>query len=386
MKWVFSTAVFVILGFSLFGCGGDSATNSGNSGTPTPFNVGVNSSAAGGENFLDVSSFPLDQIEEITSRDGIPALTDPPFVDPGHEGAAYLEDSDLVLGLRIGSAAKAYPHNIGWWHEIVNDIVGGSLVVTFCPLTGTGMVFRDGNGELGGRFTAGVSGLLFNNNLIMYDRRDGETLYPQMTFSGIKGSNLSESLVLMPVIETTWGYWKRLHPNTTVVSSLNGEYTPDMYVHYPYGDYRELDTVPFFSVFPRLDSNPMAERFEPKSRVLGVRFGSQAKAYPFENLENEAVINDNVAGQDIVVVYYGAEQLAIPYFRWMDQTLTFDRVASNDPVYPFMLKDRETGTVWNLMGEALEGQLEGRELAQVPAHNAFWFAWATFWRDTEIFQ
>ena len=130
----------------------------------------------------------------------------------------------------------------------------------------------------------------------------------------------------------------------------------------------------------------MAQRFEPKSRVLGVRFGSQAKAYPFENMENEAVINDNVGGQDIVVVYYGAERLAIPYFRWVDQTLTFDRVASNEPVYPFMLKDKETGTVWNLKGEGIQGKLEGRRLKQVPAHNAFWFAWATFWRDTEIFQ
>ena len=85
------------------------------------------------------------------------------------------------MGLFINGEAKAYPHNIGWLHEITNDVVGGKpVVVSFCPLTGTGMVF-DG-GELSvNRLTCGVSGNLFNNNLMMYDRRDNlsdPTLYP----------------------------------------------------------------------------------------------------------------------------------------------------------------------------------------------------------------
>ncbi len=393
MKRTFSTVILAVFGFGLFGCGGDSATNSGSpapstgggtSGGAAAPTTGTGTSLGPAKNFLNISSFPFDEIEVIIDRDAIPALTDPVFVDPGHESAGYLADTDLVMGLEISGQAKAYPHNIGWWHEVVNDAVAGQpVVVTFCPLTSTGMVF-EGRSLDRQRITTGVSGMLFNSNLIMYDRRDGNTLYPQMISTGIRGS--FEPLTLMPVVETTWGYWKRLHPKTKVVSASNGVYKLSHYVIYPYGSYRELDTLPIFSTFPQLFDNPIAERFEPKSMVLGVRFGAQAKAYPFENMGSEAVINDRVGEQDIVVVYYGAEQLAIPYSRWVNQILTFDKVASNDPVYPFMMKDRETGTVWNLMGRAIEGELSGKRLTQVPAHNAFWFAWATFWQDTEIFE
>ena len=68
-----------------------------------------------------------------------------------------------------------------------------------------------------------------------------------------------------------------------------------------------------------------------------------------------------------------------------NRTLTFEKAASNDPAFPFMLVDKETGTKWNLRGEAVEGELKDRSLFQVPAHNAFWFAWATFWQNTGIY-
>ena len=392
MRRALSAAFLATLGFGLFGCGGDTTTNPGattrggstSGGGPAPA-AGPGASGESGRNFLNISSFPFDEIKVIVDRDAIPALTDPAFVSPGHDAAAYLADTDLVLGIRMGGTAKAYPHNIGWWHEIVNDYLGGRpIVVTLCPLTGTGMVFDGQSLDDLPRMTAGVSGMLFNNNLIMYDRRDGDTLYPQMIATGIRGS--FELLNLIPAIETTWGYWKRLYPDTEVVSAFNGVYNLSQYTVYPYGSYREPDTFPIYSTFPRLEKNPIADRFEPKSVVLGVRFGAQTKAYPFENMGSDAVINDRVGEQDIVVIYYDAEKLAVAYFRWAGQILTFDKVASNDPVYPFLLKDRETGTVWNLMGRAVEGELRGRQLTQAPAHNAFWFAWATFWQDTEIFE
>ena len=84
-----------------------------------------------------------------------------------------------MLGVAINGEARAYPHNIGWWHETVNDKIGGRAIsVTFCPLTGMGLVF-DATDAHGGQFQLGVSGLLFNTNLVMYDRRDGDALYPR---------------------------------------------------------------------------------------------------------------------------------------------------------------------------------------------------------------
>ena len=140
-------------------------------------------------------------------KDGIPALTNPNFVDP--ERIAYLREDDLVMGLVFDGDVRAYPHNIGWWNEIINDqFTDRYIAVTLCPLTGTGLVF-DATGADGMQIEFGVSGLLINSNLVMYDRRDGSTLYPQMIYTAINGGDLGAQLELLPVIETSWGMWKR---------------------------------------------------------------------------------------------------------------------------------------------------------------------------------
>ena len=339
-----------------------------------------------GGNFLE--NFPLGSvISGGVVKDGIPALTDPIFVALNSRDADYVLETDIVLGLYINGEAKAYPHNIGWWHEIVNDEVGGEpVVVTLCPLTGTGMVF-DGNGE-DGRIRLGVSGRLFNNNLIMYDRRDqapGETNYPQMLGKGVSGPRNGEELKLIPVVETTWRYWKQLPPATTVVSSRTG--FSRSYVTYPYGTYRDPTAPPSYSITPSIDDNVRANLLDWKQLTLGVRFGEMAKGYPFDLMGTQAAINDEIDGNPILVVWYADELMAVPFSRNVGgQTLTFERITSNNAIYPFLLKDNETGTTWNLKGEALAGgELEGEVLEQIPSHNAFWFAWTTFWQNTGVY-
>ena len=126
------------------------------------------------------------------AKDGIPALTNPTFVAPDEIG--YLAEDDVVMGLVINGEPRAYPHNIGWWNEIINDRVGDqSVVVSLCPLTGTGQVFNATDSD-GSQIEFGVSGLLINSNLVMYDRRDGETLYPQMIYTAINGPQTGDRL------------------------------------------------------------------------------------------------------------------------------------------------------------------------------------------------
>ena len=386
MKRPFSNALPLLLGLGIFGCGGDSGTGGGNAGGGG--GGGANPSISSGPNFLDVSKFPFDQLRDGgPGKDGIPALTDPPLSDPGDLGASYIGETDIVMGVVINGEARAYPHNIGWHHEIVNDVVGGvPIVATLCPLTETGMVFN-GVGADGGRIALGVSGWLFNNNLVMYDRRDGGTLYPQMTYKAIFGPRQGEELELLPVMETTWRYWKQLFPDTKVVSGNNGVYPLGQYLTYPYGSYQSLQTNPFYETFPPLASNPLVAQHEPKRLTLGIRFGEEAKAYPFTALTTNSLINDNVAGNDIVVVSHMAEAFTVAYFSAVEgQQLTFESIASGSTVFPFWMKDKETGSSWNLLGVALDGELKGKQLQQVPSHNAFWFAWATFWQDSETFQ
>ena len=79
--------------------------------------------------------------------------------------------------------------------------------------------------------------------------------------------------------------------------------------------------------------------------------------------------------------------MALPYSRDLGNlTLTFESVPSTDRRFDFMVRDLETGTTWNLLGQALAGELKGNQLYQIPAHNAFWFAWATFWQDTAVYE
>ena len=382
-----------ILTFGLLACGGKKAAGpedpvvpaaTGSSGGET-----ATTGSQSGGNFLN--NFPLHRIiSGGVPMDGIPALTDPVFVGSAAADAGYLLDSDQVLGVSINGEAKAYPHNIGWWHEIVNDVIGEiPIVVTFCPLTGTGLVFEGTGDRSNDRLTMGVSGLLFNNNLIMYDRRDNLTLYPQMIHKGVDGPGTNETLTLLPVVETTWGYWKRLYPGTTVVSGNGpGSYGLNRYRLYPYGNYSSPATAPAYFVFPALDENPTSQLYSPKHLTLGVRFREHARAYPFPALgQRTAVVNDVVAARNILVVWYAREQLAVPFSRdHQGKTLTFEQVTSTDSAYPFMLKDRETGSTWNLKGQAVSGELENTRLRQVPAHNAFWFAWATFWHKTEVYR
>ena len=322
---------------------------------PTPADP-VNRAPLGGGHFL----FDFNVVQNLIlssgeGRDGIPALTDPLFVSAEDPSAGYLLDEDIVLGLFINGEAKAYPHNIGWAHEIVNDTIGGRpIIVSLCPLTETGMVFHGEDSS--GRIEVGVSGLLFNNNLIMHDRRDpgdSPTLYPQMLSVGVAGPRLGNELALLPVVETTWRFWKQLYPDTKVIAETQTEsagqpvaYDRRTYQNYPYGTYKDPISSPQFDTTPPLTTNTTAQLFDNKDLVLGVRFGEIAKAYPFRVMADEAVINDTVDGSAIVVVYYAAERFAVPYSRLFGRnTLTFERVSSSDPVFPFMiLKSWQTPT------------------------------------------
>ncbi len=327
-------------------------------------------------------------------KDGIPALTNPSFVDP--DQVNYLREDDTVMGLVFDGQARAYPHNIGWWNEIINDRVGDrSFTVSLCPLTGTGQVFNATDTD-GSQIEFGVSGLLINSNLVMYDRRDGTTLYPQMIYTAINGDDVGSRLELLPVVETTWAMWKQMYPNTTVVEVGTGweryqsdraPYTEVAYTNYPYfssrlGDYRSSNE--FLIFLPSTNGGVLDPRLEVKDMVLGLCRDDETKAYPFNSMPDGVVINDFV-GDDLMVIAYDADsRTALAYFSEMNgELLSFYAVESEGDL-PVEFMDIETGSRWNMLGEAIAGPLTGEHLRQVPSYNSMWFAWAAFWPKTEI--
>ncbi len=273
---------------------------------------------------------PCDEIRQACSgRDCIPALD--------HDGrdnrpaaqmvavddvqAAYLKDNDQVLGVFLHGQARAYPHNLLWWHEIHNDRINDTeYSVTFCPLTGSGIVY---SGFQAGRpIDFGVSGNLYNSNLVMFDR-DGQTLWSQMLGQGVSGGQVGQALTMLPVVETTWGRWRQMHPQTLVASDQTG-YRRD-YTSYPYGDYRTNHANTFRPTNPQHDSI-----YPGKALVLGLVGEEGAKAYAFDEMGtfgDRVVVNDTFGGDRVVVVYEAQFLSAVPFSaRLGETTLTFEGV------------------------------------------------------------
>lgn len=330
-----------------------------------------NSSTGGASNCLVPSS---DLVSGGPGRDGIPALTNPRTVS-ATAGDTFLSPTTLVLGVTFGGEARAHPHNVFWWHEIVNDVVGGrSLALSYCPLTGSGMVYDP---VIGGQtLNFGVSGLLFDNNLVLFDRAT-ESLWSQMRVEGICGTFARTVPTLLPVVQSTWAAWKALHPATTVVSFDQG--VSRNYNQYPYGTYDRVGDTSL--LFPQSFVDP---RRPAKELVLGIRQGAAAKAWAYGTLGERTAVNDVVGDRAVVVVYDAEAQMAVAFSRDVaGSRLSFEVV--EDRAFPFHLRDVETGTLWDLTGAAVSGPQAGARLEPVATFSAMWFAWAAFNRNTELF-
>jgi len=150
-------------------------------------------------------------------RDGIPAIDQPRFVDAGR---ARLADADRILGIARNGIARAYPVRILNWHEIVNDRLGDEpIAVTYCPLCGTGIAFDARVGEQVARF--GVSGLLFNSDVLLYDQRT-ESLWSQIMAKAIAWPLKGTTLTSVPIAHASWAAWRTRHPRTEVLSTETG--------------------------------------------------------------------------------------------------------------------------------------------------------------------
>lgn len=226
-------------------------------------------------------------------KDGIPALSNPRMVDA--DGAGHLRPQDRVIGVVVGEEARAYPLNVLNYHEIVNDRVGElPLAITYCPLCDSAAAF-DRRTPVGER-EFGVSGLLYNSNVLMYDRGGrSESLWSQIKTEGISGPAASKFLKPLPLELTTWQDWSFRYPQTKVLSRDTGH--PRDYTRNPYASYFERPQL----MFP---ARPTSDRLPAKARVLGVWTQGAARAYP-ESAFGAARrrVEDQIAGKMLVIEY-----------------------------------------------------------------------------------
>lgn len=162
---------------------------------------------------------PTDEIMDGgPGQDGIPSIDSPNF-KPAMD-INYVDNSRLVLGIKEEGKIRAYPHQVMDFHEIVNDRLGDKpIAVTHCPLTGTGIGWVRSINGLETEF--GVSGLLFRNNLIAYDRQT-ESYWPQMQLRAAQGDLKDREIKTAQVIETTWATWQQVYPRSEVLTTDTG--------------------------------------------------------------------------------------------------------------------------------------------------------------------
>lgn len=338
-------------------------------------------------------------------RDGIPAITDPAFAadwsgvtvesrtpDFGvRELSPRLSPSDPVVGVVREvdgeERARAYPLRVLLWHEAANDSLGGPILVTYCPLCGSAVVAeRTVNGET---LSFGVSGLLWRDNLVLYDwGGGGESLWSQVAATAIRGPRTGTELALLPAALSRWDAWRAEHPGTEVLlpPPLSGtvrgpETVAQDYTYDPYAAYAGNDRVGLAGLAGTEGRGRefTDDRLPPKTEVLGVRAGGEAVAYPRPTVERAGVLNDRVADRPVVVTA-------------SDGTLSaFWRTVEGRPL---RFRPADDGTMragrsrWSrTRGEALEGPHRGVELDRATNLSPlFWFSWLDFEPETRVYR
>jgi hypothetical protein len=204
----------------------------------------------------------------------------------------FLRGDDRVVGVLQEGIAKAYPLRILNWHEVVDDVVGTTpIAVTYCPLTGTAVVY---DRRAGGRTaTFGVSGRLYQSNVLLYDH-ETDSLWSQLLAQAVAGAATGTPLHALPAVVTTWSDWQRTHPDTRVLSIDTGY--PRDYSRDPYAGYRTSSAL----MFPVRHSD---SRLPAKELIFGLQSGDQAKAYPLAQLATARQVDDHIGSTRVRITY-----------------------------------------------------------------------------------
>lgn len=312
--------------------------------------------------------------------DGIPSIENPRFTVASDVN--FLQDGRRVAGIRIGDDIRAYPHQIMDWHEIVNDSFDGQdVAVTFCPLTGTSIGIERNLG--GNSVEYGVSGLLFRNNLIMYDRFS-TSFWSQMQLRSVGGDFGGTDASVVQVIETDWATWKEMYPNSQVLNTNTG--FSRSYNDFAYGpQYTSNDSQILFPI------NNNDNRLNRKDRVHAILPSSvneniDVKAYALKDFSNGmAVIEDSFMGNEYIIIG-DQEQDFINAFRLssaFEQSLEF--TALDAPSGNVIMTD-QTGNDWDIFGYAVSGPNKGEQLTPARSYTGYWFALADFFPGIELYN
>jgi len=292
--------------------------------------------------------------------DGIPSLDNPKLITAAE--ADYLVDSDEVFGVAINGDVRAYPLRIMGWHEMFNEIIGGvPVALAYCTLCGSGILYETQVPGFEKPLVFGSSGFLYRSNKLMFDRTT-LSLWNQFTGKPVAGPLVDAGIELKvrPVTITTWGKWRKTHPETKVLSLETG--TDRNYGSgVVYSDYFASPEL-MFPVVVRDES--IVKR---KDYVFGLRVAGGARAWPLKAFEGGRVINDKVGLKNVVLVGDAASRTVRAFFR-DDQEFQAGPDAAT-------LKG--PGGHWQVAEDFLAGP-GGTKLPRAPGAVSYWFPWENY--------
>lgn len=294
-------------------------------------------------------------------QDGIPPLRNPLHISA--EEADYLSDSDIVFGVAINGEVKAYPKRILAWHEFFIDNFGEDVIAgVYCTLCGTVIAYDSKD------FNLGTSGFLYKSNKLMYDQAT-QSLWNTVEGKPVLGPLSGENIALEShsVVTTTWGEWKKQHPETLVLS-LNTGHQRDYGEGVAYQSYFGSDQLMF--PVPLSDSRlkNKAEVFIP--RVKGYK--EDPLAIAVSHLKRKKLVQVSVANTDLVVI---AEKSGA--------SRAYERKGHKFSKYKNGILKDSNETVWQVTEEFLIGP-NGEQLKRLPSHNIFWFSWYNTYPETRL--
>ncbi|MEO1405226.1 MAG: DUF3179 domain-containing protein [Pseudomonadota bacterium] len=299
-------------------------------------------------------------------QDGIPPLRSPDMIVA--DKADYLDDENIVFGIEINGDARAYPKRILAWHEMFVDTVGGEEIAgVYCTLCGTVIPYK--TKFEGTNHALGTSGFLYRSNKLMYDAAT-QSLWNTLTGEPVIGPLVGENIRLehLSVVTTTWGEWRRRHPDTQVLS-LNTGHRRDYGEGVAYQDYFSTDRLMFNTPF-------RDDRLENKQEVLALRFAgapNQQLAIDTDFLQSNPIYYDWVGVQRLIVLtdLTGANRVYDP------DDVTFVSYDGDSALID------DNGQRWTLSESQIVSDA-GDALKRLPYHRAFWFGWRAAFPETRL--
>ena len=302
-------------------------------------------------------------------QDGIPPLRNPDMINANQ--ARYLEDDHIIFGISINGDTRAYPKRILAWHEMFTDQVGGVPVSgVYCTLCGTVILYK--TEQNGVQYQMGTSGFLYRSNKLMYDKKT-QSLWNTLWGKPVIGPLVDKGIELeyLSVVTTTWGEWKKRHPETKVLSLKTG-HDRNYDEGIAYKDYFSTDELMFN--IPKKD-----KRLKNKQEILAIRL-------PGETEENIAIsskylrknpIHTGIINQKNFIVFTDKSGAHRVYFNKTIEFVTYNGQSTATD---------SKGNSWKLEEEELINTKTQEVLKRIPTHNAFWFGYKAAFPEVTLIK